>query len=89
MMIFTLTSRTRLQYSKYCKAHITKKIKKNLKPSCMQRRIIKTFCKAIDNGFFATWPGLTAPLIRKKSREIHRHRHGMAKTKKKLPPSRR
>ena len=26
---------------------------------------IKTFCKAIDNGFFSTWPGLSSELIRK------------------------
>ena len=26
---------------------------------------IVTFCKAIDNGYYATWPGLTSELIRK------------------------
>jgi hypothetical protein len=26
---------------------------------------VSTFCKAIDAGFFATWPGLSSPLIRK------------------------
>ena len=26
---------------------------------------IKTFCQAINNGFFSTWPGLSSDLIRK------------------------
>jgi len=54
---------------------------------------LKTFCNAIDNGFFATWPGLTSKFIRKYLEKSvatvmgrqKRMRQGIRSTKEKLP----
>lgn len=54
----------------------------------------KTFCQAIDAGFFATWPGLTSTLIRKHLPKsvpsvmgrMRRHPKGVRSTTKPKPP---
>jgi len=54
---------------------------------------VKTFCQAIDNGFFSTWPGLSSDLIRKHLEpsiptimgQMQRTRQGIRSTSKPEP----
>jgi hypothetical protein len=56
---------------------------------------VATWCHAIDNGHYSTWPGLTSPLVRKylpKAKatimgHLHRQRQGVRSTNPRPPPT--